>query len=83
MDWQPIETAPMDGEVVLLHKPDERMVGPYIVTGYWGEYPGSGECWIVAGGNPLGYFSPTTQTPQGYPTHWMPLPPPPINQGGE
>lgn len=75
--WQPIETAPKDGEAVLLYKPDERRVGEYIIAGYFGEWPGDGECWIACAGKPLGYFSEWQQAPQGYPTHWQPLPAPP------
>ena len=77
-EWKPIETAPKDGEAVLLYKPNERMVGEYILTGYWGEWPEEEECWLPSGGGgPLGYHSKVTGTPQGYPTHWMPLPTPP------
>ena len=76
-NWQPIETAPKDGDVVLLYKPDERMVGEYIIVGYWGEWPGVGECWIAVDGKQLGYRSQITGTDQGYPTHWQPLPEPP------
>lgn len=75
--WQPIESAPKDGEAVLLYKPDERRVGEYIIAGYFGEWPGDGECWIACAGKPLGYFSEWQQAPQGYPTHWQPLPAPP------
>lgn len=72
--WRDIESAPKDGEAVLLYKPDERMVGEYILAGYWGEWPEREESWIACGGKPLGYHSSVTGTPQDYPTHWMPLP---------
>lgn len=78
-DWRPIETAPKEGDPVLLYKPDERMVGPYILVGYWGDWPGyPDECWIACDGKPQGYFSQTAQAKQGYPTHWKPLPGEPI-----
>lgn len=77
MEWQPIENAPRDGTPVLLYKPDERMVGDYTLVGYWGEWPDQGWCWIACDGKPLGYFSQVIEKPQGYPTHWMPLPAPP------
>jgi len=67
--WQPIETAPMDGEVVLLYKPDEQRSGDYIAAGYWGDWPAQGrdgQCWIACSGGPL-----------APPTHWMPRPNPP------
>lgn len=73
-DWQPIETAEKDGEPVLLYKPDERMSGEYILAGYWGEWPGNGECWIAVGGGPLGWYSKVVEGLQGCPTHWKPLP---------
>lgn len=76
-EWLPIETAPRDGNPVLLYKPDERMVGEYTLVGYWGEWPGQGECWIAANGKPLGYLSQVTGTPQDYPTMWIPVPQPP------
>ena len=79
MAWQPIETAPKDGTTILLYKPDERMVGEYILAGYWGEWPGQGECWIACDGKPQGYYSPTAECDQGYPTKWQPLPAPPEN----
>ena len=75
--WQPIETAPKDGTVVLLYKPDERMVGEYMLAGYWGQWPGINDCWIACDGKPQGYLSGVTGTYQGHPTHWMPLPNPP------
>jgi len=75
--WQPIETAPKDGECVLLYKPNERMVGQYIIVGYWGEWPDREDGWVAADGKPQGYLSSVTGTRQGYPTHWQPLPPPP------
>jgi len=72
--WQDIATAPRDGEPVLLYKPDERMVGPYMLAGYWGEWPGQVDTWIACNGTPMGYWSSVTESGQGYPTHWMPLP---------
>ena len=77
MEWQPIETAPKDGKAVLLYKPDERMVGEYTIAGYWGEWPGHEDGWIACDGKPQGYYSNVAGGRQGYPTHWMPLPPPP------
>lgn len=77
VEWQDIATAPKDGTCVLLYKPDERMVGEYTLAGYWGEWPGYPEGWIAADGKPQGYFSEAANAPQGYPTHWLPLPAPP------
>jgi hypothetical protein len=65
--WRPIETAPKDGEPILLYKPNERRSGDYITAGYWGEWVTSDiEQWIAVAGHPL-----------REPTHWQPLPAPP------
>ena len=85
--WLPIETAPKTGEPVLIWKPDERMVGEYMMVAYWSDDHLLGEPgWIPVGGvHKQGYASSVTGTPQGYPTHWMPLPatPPAQDQKGE
>lgn len=65
MDWQPIETAPKDGTSILL-------------WGDWLKTP------CVDNGSEDGTFGAfTSQT--GYesvhPTHWMPLPKPPHEEG--
>jgi hypothetical protein len=71
--WQPIETAPKDGTAILLFSPDARGLLPSI--GLWsaGEFP-NGEiyadwidCWADA-------------VIDAEPTHWMHLPPPPIQK---
>lgn len=75
-EWQPIETAPKDGEVILIFKPDERMVGQYTLTAYWNDEEGG---FIPAGGiHKQGYYSAVAGKDQGYPTHWMPLPNSPV-----
>ncbi len=72
MDWQPIETAPRDGEPVLIWKPDERRVGEYMMAAYWDD---SQNGFVPVGGvHKQGYFSTLQGRDQGYPTHWMPLP---------
>lgn len=72
--WQPIETAPKDGNPILLYKPTERMVGQYIVIGWWSSDNGfGGGVWHDSKGS-LGYYSRTADNQQGYPAYWMPLP---------
>lgn len=63
-DWQPIETAPRDGTLVLLYsiKPS-RKNRPQMQVGYCHIGLG-GDVWVT-GGWPV------------RPTHWMPLPDPP------
>ncbi len=65
--WQPIETAPKDGE-------------PFLGTYQWddtGEWEVLRMCWIDYAGR----FGDATYAPfidsQTQPTHWMPLPAPP------
>jgi len=63
-DWQPIETAPKDGTVMLF----SEALG--VVSGmWWGKFDGEGP-W----GDSDGRFS---LRPDEQPTHWMPLPSPP------
>ena len=80
--WLPIESAPKDGEPVLIWKPDERMVGEYMMMAYWSEYNMQDDAgWVPVGGvNKQGYRSSVTHTDQGYPTHWMPRPAPPAGK---
>ena len=73
-DWQPIETAPKDGTVILLYRfTDPVKLGFPIYTRF--------QAWDYAVGYytsdkeraPTGWVSP----PIANPTHWMPLPEPP------
>lgn len=75
-DWQPIETAPRDGAVVLLKAVwnGEDLMPP--IRGKWstdktrGGGPGMvRDGWIGENGNPFAVSYD--------PTHWQPLPPPP------
>jgi hypothetical protein len=82
MDWQPIETAPKDGTIVLLWAATEDQ---------WDDYDCGDEplrrgaqvgrastmqpgLWWMTGGVLKELHSPT---------HWMPLPTPPRTEGGE
>lgn len=74
-EWQTIETAPRDGEPILIWKPDEPRVGEYMMSAYWSEDLNG---FVPVGGhNKQGYFSEWAGCDQGYPTHWQPLPEPP------
>jgi hypothetical protein len=67
MNWQKIETAPKDGTGVILAI--RRGFGSKILGVTMGSYGINGrEQWTTAGNCPLS------------PTHWMPLPPPPIDE---
>jgi hypothetical protein len=68
MSWQPIETAPKNGTVILVYRnlDGRQQMG----TAYWGA-PFSASGWITkgtAGNTDMGLLAPT---------HWMPLPAPP------
>ena len=83
-EWQPIETAPKDGTVIILAR------GCRVTVGHWeperwpigaeyhsstGEYLGTfetGECIDAWWYSEDGGFD-----DENLPTHWMPLPPPP------
>lgn len=66
MEWQPIETAPRDGRIlVYCPKYGEQFVA------FLGVNPNDGEeKWVIAQGSDITFIVPS-------PTHWMPLPPPP------
>lgn len=84
-EWQPIETAPKDGTYIILYQPDfkdENTVRQArkpremrISTGFFDYYEKRGWFEFQSGD---GY---EYQENQIFPTHWMPLPNPPINGG--
>lgn len=65
MSWQPIETAPRDGTRVLLAKRNE-VLG---IGDFWGadRAEGTTDAWFVHNGAEI-----------AEPTHWQPLPEPPL-----
>lgn len=69
MTWQPIETAPKDGTLVLLYEPDndEELIDARIFVGLWNDARDAkfyGTAWECAEYSAFNH----------YPTHWMPLP---------
>jgi hypothetical protein len=62
MDWQPIETAPKDGTNILLGWPT------MVLSGYWADWR-SRKSWVTSRGEYSDKYAPT---------HWMPLPDPPV-----
>tara|TARA_R110000868_G_C10948448_1_gene767609 strand:- start:345 stop:701 length:357 start_codon:yes stop_codon:yes gene_type:complete len=70
-EWQPIETAPKDGTLVLLF---EGIYGGCINTGYWGKHyiMDKKEVWCSNG---------CVENYQTFdkPSFWMPLPKPPVD----
>ena len=81
MEWQPIETAPKTGRIILL--------GYYNNHGMWrtlrGQWINEGELddWYSDADNEAGWFETSVESNddvncwQTNPTHWMPLPEPP------
>ena len=63
--WQPIETAPKDGTSILVYGPDIRQPFYMDVCAWPPNWEGK---WPVAY---MAYAA-------GEPTHWMPLPQPPL-----
>ena len=68
MKWRPIESAPTDGRAVL--------VAEGAAAGEAKFHEGHG--WWWAGNDPTDAWG-----RQVYPTHWMPLPEPPMQQLGK
>lgn len=67
-DWQPIETAPKDGRMLLLVWRDKQQQGlPMVLEGYW----------YAASDGEAFWWSPGQVSWKLEPTHWMPLPKPP------
>lgn len=60
--WQPIETAPKDGQLIFLWNPKEPAVSKF---GKWARHLETSHfCWT----------SPKNISYSNLPTHWMPLP---------
>lgn len=80
MTWRPIESAPKDGTVVDLWSPKLRRMASF----HWQKYSGWAnkppfESWSGPGGfGPFALQYPPESCPDAQPTHWMPLPDPPV-----
>ncbi|WP_442935585.1 DUF551 domain-containing protein [Nitratireductor sp. CH_MIT9313-5] len=73
MKWQPIETAPQDGSVILVYRSDAGVFAAHYVEEdahlSTALNPPEGNCY---------WFSTSGEDLTGdMPTHWMPLPSPP------
>lgn len=66
MSWQPIETAPKGGVVIIAFRPTDP---PHIEAMYWVQYSDGTGAWHYAYDGDCSYETP--------PTHWIPLPEPP------
>jgi hypothetical protein len=69
--WQPIETAPRDGTTILAYFP--------LLTGYIARQDVAPVHWTEWGGG-VWENSSSGGKPSSSPTHWRPLPEPPIDQ---
>lgn len=79
MEWQPIETAPKElehiGDFILVSEPWKHgKNGGYVSAAFWGK---DEQAWLSAT-NHDGYEHSVLT-----PTHWMPLPDPPISHPAE
>ena len=72
MNWQPIETAPKDGRTILLAGGFLSDGRPSVRTGYWHD-----------GKRLKAWFDTALGRCAMKPTHWMPLPDPPITTAEE
>ena len=70
-NWQPIETAPKDGSVVLLGNPHGAWAGKYLDRYQSGFVPPNPWASMMLNTRHLPHLASLT------PTHWMPLPEPP------
>lgn len=88
MRWRPIESAPKDGAVLLAFSPEDTGSGettPPVCIAYWDAYYAPGGRghrdeevvpWVaIHAGQTVDLLY------SGKPTHWMPLPPPPVKGG--
>lgn len=74
MDWQPIETAPKDGVPVLIFGLPSSIGGTRVAMARWDKKHG---LWKFQTHSAWG------SCVKGFPTHWMPLPKPPVDAPNE
>jgi hypothetical protein len=80
MEWRPIETAPRDATPILLYDPHRERKPVY--EAWWAlEYEGGPGFWMTPMG-PAGRGYTILDGKPNSPTHWMPLPDPPLEQHG-
>jgi hypothetical protein len=76
-EWQPIETMPRDGRMVIVYRPLAHMThDPHVTIARTKAH--SSHCWdatVPPGADGRNYTDRCC-----YATHWMPLPPPPTQE---
>ena len=77
-EWQPIETAPKDGTMVLVSNGKDIAVGAYAVQEYWGYEDEPGAPGLFRKVLKERYAIWDAEGICGL-THWMPLPAPPAS----
>lgn len=84
--WQPIETAPKDGTMVVLWRDIPMKMGELFASwssyvGYWEQDGEDGDSyWVMVD---IGSIGDAMNEPCNIPTHWMPLPTPPSSDTGK
>lgn len=78
-EWQPIETAPKDGTLIILSwledgEPQEQWPCQWGHIQRNGFFPGKVGMWTA----PDGSYTWGDSHPDGAPTHWRPFPTPPV-----
>ena len=69
-EWKTMDSAPKDGTDVLLHGPSVSWKRPPVVAGWFGEPETDQPGWYS--------YDEPEELLRFSPTHWMPLPAPPI-----
>lgn len=82
MEWKPIETAPKDGTIILISRPNREAM-----AAYWSQCPRAFAGTFSDANYPWVFLDETNGTNAMMdgahgPTHWMPLPAPPVQQEG-
>lgn len=80
MTWQPIATAPMNGESVIVAVRCARTRRGWIVGEAWFDNDEIERTWWWAGTNRWDIHATSVDVGEGPPTHWQPLPPPPTEE---
>ncbi len=77
-EWQPIETAPTDGTAILVCHDGGVWIAKHKAVYQSGYKPDNPWFCLMLNKDHI-----PSRKRKGYPTHWMPLPKPPVAEGDE